>query len=220
MWGEDSWEGWGSPGCWWQIKQKRPHATPGPALSPSPLTPVMGTGILKWVATAKCIIFEVLSHKPSWPHLQLCLMLFMSLPHPSLYLLCLIVCHLPVKWAASRGQAFHLSVSAAINWEWQHQKRKRRGKNGLKWSALGQLSHRLLYDRLPQRRGLNCSASRFPFNQMGIQCRNTSVILDFLPFPLSFPKRIQISSVRYCIFDFAHDGKKWLLVLIEFARGM
>lgn len=72
--------GWGSPGPWWQIKQKRPHATPRPALSPSPLTPVMGTGSLKWVATAKCIIFEMLSHKPSWPHIQLCLMLFMSAP--------------------------------------------------------------------------------------------------------------------------------------------
>lgn len=144
--------GWGSPGPWWQIKQKRPHATPRPALSPSPLTPVMGTGSLKWVATAKCIIFEMLSHKPSWPHIQLCLMLFMSAPPPppsSLHLLCLIVCHLPAKWAARHGQAFHLSVRAEIDREWQHQKRKkRREKNGFKWNAQGQPSQRPLNQRL------------------------------------------------------------------------
>lgn len=65
--------GWGSPGRWWQIKQKRPCAPAHPALSPSPLKPIMERGRLKWVATVKCIIFEMLSHKPPPPpmHIQL-----------------------------------------------------------------------------------------------------------------------------------------------------
>lgn len=56
--------GWGSPGPWWQIKQKRPHATPRPALSPSPLTPVMGTGSLKWVATASVLFLKCFHTNP------------------------------------------------------------------------------------------------------------------------------------------------------------
>lgn len=123
---------WGSPGRWWQIKQKQPHATPWPALSPSPLTSVMGTGSLKWVATAKCIIFEMLSHKTLLTTYTTLSHAFHVTPSSGLYLLCLIVCHLPAKWAASHGQAFHLSVRAAIDWEWQHQKSKRRGKKLLK----------------------------------------------------------------------------------------
>lgn len=73
--------GWGSPGCWWQIKQKRPRAPAHPALSPSPLKPIIGRGRLKWVATVKCIIFEMLSHNPPPPqsHIQLSPALFVSL---------------------------------------------------------------------------------------------------------------------------------------------
>lgn len=136
--------GWGSPGCWWQIKQKRPHATPWPPLSHSPLTPIMGTGSLKWVTTAKCIIFEMLSHKPCWPHTQLCLMLFMSLPFQPLF--AVSNCLPPASEMSCQpwtGLSFvcqgldRLGVTTS--------KRKKEGKNGLKWSAQRQSSLKHLY---------------------------------------------------------------------------
>lgn len=61
------------------------HAPHRSQPSSSPLTSLMESGSLKWVAAAKCIIFEMLLHKGSWPHLQLCLMLFMSLPLQPLF---------------------------------------------------------------------------------------------------------------------------------------
>lgn len=134
VWRKDSWQGRGLLGVDDRLNrsgQAPHHGWP----SSSPLTSIIGTGSLKWIATAKSIIFETLSHKASRSHLQLCLKLVMSFPS-RLYLLCLIVHHLPAKWAASRGKAFHLSVRAKIDWEWQHQ--KKREKNGLKWRAQGQ----------------------------------------------------------------------------------
>ncbi len=55
----------GSPGRWWQIKQKRPTAPLAPLLSSSPLSTLIEAGRQKWVAMAECIIFEMLSHRPS-----------------------------------------------------------------------------------------------------------------------------------------------------------
>lgn len=54
-------------------------------------------------------------------------------PHSSVGLCspCLIVCHLPAKWAARHGQAFHLTVMAAIDHEWHHQNKEKGG--GKKW---------------------------------------------------------------------------------------
>lgn len=136
--------GWGSPGRWWQIKQKRPHAAPQPVLSPSPLTPVMGTGSLKWVATAKCIIFEMLSHKPSWPHIQLCLMLFMSLPLQPLF--AVSNCLPPASEMSCQpwtGLSFVCQGSNRLRVTTS--KKKKEGKNGLKWSVQGQSLQRALY---------------------------------------------------------------------------
>lgn len=127
----------------------------------------------------------MLSHKASRSHLQLCLKLFMSFPS-RLYLLCLIVHHLPAKWAASHGKAFHLSVRAKIDWEWQHQKKGER-KNGLKWRAQGQS---VIESKFKLH---NAQTFIWP---MGLQWggnKNNNLQLSTLFFP-NFP------SYRYCLF--------------------
>jgi len=119
--------GWGSPGRWWQIEQKWPRTTPWLAIvltahirngSWQPEMSCQGKVYYFWNAFTQSLLttFTTLSHA------------FHVTPPSRLYLLCLIVCHLPVKWAASHGNAFHLSVRAKIDWEWQHQKRGRREK--------------------------------------------------------------------------------------------
>lgn len=131
--------GQGSPGCWWQIEQKRPQNTPWPAIV---LTAHIHNGSWQpqishrskvyyfWNAFTQNLLttFTTLSNAshvtpPSW-----------------FYLLCLIVCHLPVKWAANHGKVFHLSVREKVDWEWQYQKKRKK----MPWSGVqgGRLSYR------------------------------------------------------------------------------
>lgn len=202
--------GWGSPGRWWQIKQKRPHATPRPALSPSPLTSVMGTGSLKWVATAKCIIFEMLSHKPSWPHIQLCLMLFMSLPF-----------QLPFAVSNCLPPASEMSCQTWTGLSFVCQGGDRLGvttskkerKTGLKWSAQRQTTKRPLPKSFIEE-GFKLLTIQISVWPDGNKVPYLPLILDFLRFPLSFPKDLQISFTVWNIvcpymFDFSHDVEQW-----------
>lgn len=67
-WGDiDERRGLRSQGHWWRIEQKRPCAARNSSLSSSLLKAIMGGGSLKWVATARSIIFEMLSHKSLGP---------------------------------------------------------------------------------------------------------------------------------------------------------
>lgn len=103
-WGDiDERRGLRSQGRWWRIEQKRPCTARNSSLSSSPLKAVMGGGSLKWVATAKSIIFEMLSHKSLGPAYNLVSCFNVIRRHK---LVCLIVCHLPAKWAASQPDGF------------------------------------------------------------------------------------------------------------------
>lgn len=94
---------WGLRGRWWRIEQKRPCPERNSSLSSSLLKAIMGGGSLKWVATAKSIIFEMLSHKSLGLAYNLVSCFNVIRRHK---LVCLIVCHLPAKWAASQPDGF------------------------------------------------------------------------------------------------------------------
>lgn len=112
-------EGLRSQGARWRIEQKRPHTACNSSLSSSLLKAIMGGGSLKWVATAKSIIFEMLSHKSLGPAYNLVSCFNVIRRHK---LVCLIVCHLPGKMSCQPARRVWLSVSYSIDWEWQHQK--------------------------------------------------------------------------------------------------
>lgn len=168
MWRGDSWEGGGLLGVDDRLNRSV-HAPHRGQPSSSPLRSIMGPGSLKWVATAKCIIFEMLSHKASWPHLQLCLMLFMS---PQL-LFAVSNCLPPASKMSCQPWTGFSFVCQGKNRLGVTTSKKEEAEEGGKMAEsavhTGSCHRGPFMGRLSQRRGLNSSKPRFPLEQMGIQ---------------------------------------------------